>query len=315
VRLKTVAIVVLLVLAAPAVAGAHIRSGTVAVDYRATVEADGDPAHRPFASLIDASDQAITLVVRTGHSVVVLGYLGEAVLRVDTRGIAVNAASPSAADDGLLSRVSRVTSNHVEWRLVSAHRTIVWHDARLRGMPPGVSRRTWSVPLVVDGKRSRMHGELVREPAPAHWPWLAFALSVVPALVLGRRRRHAGAVALGVLAGGASVVTSAAFALDVYASPGTWILGLDALAFVAAGLGVLVRGPRDWHAAAALSLGLTAVAVGLAKGDVFLHPIVLSVLPAFATRLVVTMSIVAGASATALGAADVSVRGRVGPAR
>ena len=50
------------------------------------------------------TDRALRLVVSRGHSVIVLGYLGEPLIRIDHRGVAVNAASPSAPSAGLLKR-------------------------------------------------------------------------------------------------------------------------------------------------------------------------------------------------------------------
>ena len=69
-------------------------------------------------------------------------------------------------------------------------------------------------------------------------------------------------------------------------------------------------GPREWHAGAALAIGLLAVTVGAANAEVFFHPVVLSVLPGLATRVVDALTIDAGIAAAALGAASyVNVRG------
>jgi len=51
------------------------------------------------------------------------------------------------------------------------------------------------------------------------------------------------------------------------------------------------------------ALGLLALAVGLSKVPVFLHGVVLSALPATATRASVAFTISAGAAATAVGLA------------
>ena len=69
------------------------------------------------------------------------------------------------------------------------------------------------------------------------------------------------------------------------------------------GLGVLRRGPPYLHVAAAMWLGLVSLALGLLNGAVFLHPIVLAVLPATVMRLVVVTAIGAGAGAAVLGSA------------
>src|SRR5205085_1500674 len=94
-----------------------------------------------------------------------------------------------------------------------------------------------------------------------------------------------------------------AFALDAYASPGTWIAGADELIFLAVGLWVLRRGPDHLHVAAAIGLGLLGLAIGISKGAIFLHPIVLAVLPGTMMRLVVVAAVGAGLVGGALGGA------------
>jgi hypothetical protein len=183
-------------LATPAVANAHLRSDVVAVDYRATVTTQNGP----FEARVYATDRALRLVVTRGHSVVVLGYLGEPLVRIDGRGAAVNAASPSAPSTGLLKKSQRVSGTTVAWSRLSGSGAVTWHDSRLRGLPPGVSRAGWTVPLLIDGQRSRLRGELLRFPTPALWPWLVLAATfaaVVAALPFSRDRRRVAAGAIG----------------------------------------------------------------------------------------------------------------------
>ena len=291
-------------LLAPAVAGAHLRAGTVAVDYRASVAA---PAEAGFTARIYQSDRALSISVKPGHSIVVLGYLGEPFLRLDDAGVTVNAASATAAGTGVLLKGEFVSGRTTAWRLRRGRHSVVWHDARVQGLPPGAERGAWSVPLVVDGRPVRLTGELVRELRPAVWPWpvgaaVCAALMLVFAL-LGRAMR-VGSIVFAVAASIAAALTALGFALDTYASPGTWIAGLDELAFIAVGLGVLVWGPRPAQAPATIGLGLLAAAVGVSKGAVFLHPIVLSLLVGVAARLFVAISIGAGVAAAVLGGAS-----------
>jgi FtsH-binding integral membrane protein len=109
------------------------------------------------------------------------------------------------------------------------------------------------------------------------------------------------AIALALIAAGAATVVALAFALDAYASPGTWIVGVDVIIFLAVGVEVMRRGPRHLHVAAAIWVGLVSVALGLLDGAVFLHPIVLAILPGTVMRLLVVTAIGAGASAAVLG--------------
>jgi hypothetical protein len=62
------------------------------------------------------------------------------------------------------------------------------------------------------------------------------------------------------------------------------------------------RGPPHLHVAAAIWTGLVSFALGLLDGAVFLHPIVLAILPGTIMRLLVLAAIGAGASAAVLGA-------------
>lgn len=289
-------------LLAPAVAGAHLRSGTVAVDYRATIATRRNPA---FAARVYQSDRALWLSVAAGHTIVVRGYLGEPFVRLDDAGLAVNAASPTSFAAGLLPKGALVVGKKLAWRLQPGRRSVVWHDTRVQGLPPGVVRGRWSVPIVVDGLPTRLRGELVRVPPPAIWPWAVTVLLPAAALVvlIARRRRslETAAVVFALSAGLAAAVTALCFALDTYASPGTWIAGLDELVFAAIGMSVLAWGPAPARVPAAVGLGALSAAVGISKGAVFQHPVVLSVVPGTPARLLVAVAIGAGAAAMVAG--------------
>jgi hypothetical protein len=298
-----VAVAAVAVLANPAAADAHLRTGTVAVDYRASVLTPDAPA---YAAGIYQSDRGLSLTLKPGHVVVVLGYLGEAMFRLDAAGLWVNAASPTAVVAGLLTKGQRSDASTPRWRLKRGRDSAVWHDTRLKGLPPGLDHGAWSVPLIVDGQRRLLDGYLTRFPDPSLWLWLGIlacllGAGVSPLLLRRRALVRPAAVGGAFAAAAASVLIALAFALDTYASPGTWIEGLDEIAFLAVGLGVLLRGSDNLHVGAAIGTGLVAVAVGLSKGAVFLHPIVLAILPGTITRLLAVAAIGAGLVAAALG--------------
>jgi hypothetical protein len=284
-------------------ASAHLRSGTVGVDYRASVSA---PVTRAYSAQIYQSDHGLSLTLRPGHSVVVLGYLGEPVMRLDGAGLWVNAASPTARAMHLVDKRHAVDASSPRWRLQRGRHSVVWHDARVQGLPPGLTAGVWRVPLVTDGRQSVLEGRLRRFPDPPLWLWLVALAGWLGAgtLPLSRRRRDAvrgWALALALVAAGAATVAALAFALDAYASPGTWIVGVDVIIFLAVGVAFIWRGPRHFHVAAAIWVGLVSVALGLLDGAVFLHPIVLAILPGTVMRLLVLTTIGAGASAAILG--------------
>jgi hypothetical protein len=278
----------LVALAAPAPAGAHVRTGSVAVDYRVRVF----PTRLPVAAHVYLGDRALRLTVRPGHSVTVLGYGGEPFLRIDDSGVTV-LGSPTAA-------ALRLRPEH------RSGRSFLWHDARVQGLPPGIDRGRWTIPLRVDDRRGRLTGELLRVEAPSPWPWLALGLPFVAATAVVLRRRRGltrPAVVFGILAGAATIVTAAVFAFASNASQGRWVEAGNETVFAIVGLAVVVRGSRSARVIAAGALGLLALAVGLTKIPVFLHGVVLSALPATPARAVVALAIWIGAAATALGIA------------
>jgi hypothetical protein len=296
-------VVVVILLATPAAASAHLRSGTVAVDYRASVSHADTSA---YAVQIFQSDRALSLTVKAGHVVVLLGYLGEPVFRLDAAGLSVNADSPTAVVLRLSRKSQHVLTSVPRWRLQRGRRSVVWQDRRAQALAPGVGRGVWSVPLIVDGRQARLAGELRRLPAPPVWPWLGVlavfvAAGVSPLAVPRRKLAGPAATLFAVAATVASVLTLVAFMLDAYASQGTWIEGFDAIVFLGVGIWVLCRGPQHWRVAAAIGLGLVALAVGLLDGAIFLHPVVLAILPATATRVFDVVAIGACLNAAALG--------------
>jgi hypothetical protein len=163
-------LVALAALVAPTAAGAHIRSSVVAVDYRARVFPLAAPLGAARAVRVYESDQALGLTVRPGHTLVVLRYTEEPFVRINGAGVAVNASSPTAAAVGLLCRGSPSVGVEPAWHRLSGRRTVIWHDARVRELAPDQERREWAVPLVVDGRRARLEGEIWRVRAPSPWP-------------------------------------------------------------------------------------------------------------------------------------------------
>jgi hypothetical protein len=300
----TALVTILVALAVPQAAHAHFRTGAVAVDFRARVAPLEPQLLSALSARVSASDLALRLTVREGHAVLVRGYLGEPFLRLGGHRVEVNTTSPTAAGTGLLKHLPSGSGSG--WRLLSSRSSVVWHDARLRGLPSGVERRAWSVPLVVDGQGARLTGEVWRDHAPAPWPWIVLALPflaiTVWLLILrsGSVVRPA-TVVLGAIAAVALLVSIAGFALDPNAVAATYIEGGNEAVFALVGMTFLFRGPPGSRAIAGGALGLLAVAVGLTKVPVLLHGVVLSVLPPTAARAGVVLMLAAGVAATALG--------------
>lgn len=114
------------------------------------------------------------------------------------------------------------------WRLRSRMPRVTWHDARLRGLATGLDRRRWSVPLLVDGVRAELGGELRHVSPPPAWPWLAIGavFAAASALLLARRPQEllrSASAGLGWIAAGATVLLTSGFAAASTSSESTWI--------------------------------------------------------------------------------------------
>jgi hypothetical protein len=160
--------------------------------------------------------------------------------------------------------------------------------------------------MIVDGHATALRGELVRYPSPMLILWgLLLAGLLGWGMWLGFRRRlevtRAAAVGCALLGAVVCPVLALGFALDGNASPGTWIEGFNEIVFVAVGVALLARGRDGLRAGAAVGLGLVSLAVGLLDSPVFLHPVVLSLLPGGVTRLLVVIAAGAGLVAIGLG--------------
>ena len=291
-------------LAAPGTAGAHLRTSRAAVDYRATVSSLGPPLAGAVSAHVYRADLALGLRLLGRHRIVVLGYLGEPFLRLDAGGTWVNTASPTAAGTRLTA--SRGPSGHPLWRLRSRRPSVIWHDARVRGLPSGVRAGGWAVPLLVDGRRARLEGTITRVAAPAALPWIVLGglFAALTGLLIAFRSKQllrTAAAVLGAVAAAAALVSAIGFAVASTATSGSWIEGANEAAFALVGAAVLVWGSRDAKALAGGVLGLLGVAAGLTKLPVLLHGIVLSALPGQLARLAVVVEIGAGAAAAILG--------------
>ena len=294
---------VVVALAAPGPANAHLRTGTTAVDYTATVSSPGSTG--AFSVGLYASDLAVHLATHGLHTVVVIGYVGEPFLRIDRRGVAVNTTSPTAAASGLLRNPSPPSMREGRWRFTSGARSAVWHDARVSAPAPGSRSAVWHIPILLDGQRTRIVGETRRFERPAVWVWLVLLLPVPAFIVLLRRLCRDTLDRPCVLAGGvaatAALVLSAGFVLDPYASAGTWIAAADEAAFLAAAAAAAAWAPHRFRPLGGTGLGLVALATGLSKGAVFAHAVVLSLLPGTLVRALVFVAVAAGAVAIGLG--------------
>ncbi len=284
----------------PATAAAHGRSPTVALDFRLRLAVDERAAPGVHVRVLDG-DRSLQLSVAGDRRVVVDGYLREPLLRIDPGGVWVNAASPTAAADRLVS------GQRAGWIRIGGGHTIAWHDHRLA--PPPVSRPgpagRFAIPISVDGRGSTITGTFWRVGRPSVWPWLGAAIGLVAAVLAATRllpaaRAHL-TVGLGVVAGlGALVAVTTFAARDAPTGRVAWLQIAAGLAIgaVLAGLLATLRGRRRVHAAGIV--GGIAAAASIGSLPVFWHGVVISALPATPARLACGLALVCGVAAAAL---------------
>jgi hypothetical protein len=286
----------------PSNASAHGHSGTIAVDYRTRVFPFTAALRRLLAARIYESDRAVRLTVAPGHTAIILGYLGEPFARVTPGGVEVNASAPTAGGAELVTRLSR---HAVGWQRLSSGRSVTWHDNRVRALPGGIDRAHWMIPLIVDGRRTSLEGELWRVHSPAWWPWLLIGVPfVLVSLLLFFWRRSAvplAAAALGIGAAAGTMTSGTGFAVDPNASSGEWLQVGGELAFVLVGVAVITRGSPVTRGIAGGALGLLGIWVGLATYPVLVHGVVLSTFPPTVARVLVVLTVWSAAAALALG--------------
>jgi hypothetical protein len=292
-KLRVLALAALAALAAPATAAAHPRAPAIALDDRATV--DRTPAPGVRASIVDG-DRKLRLVVAAGVRVVVLGYLGEPMLRLSADEVAASGRSPTALANSL------VQSSRAGWLRVGGGPSFAWHDHRLAPrLPSGLSRARWSIPLLVNGRRVSLSGELVRTAKPALWPWVVLGAALVAAGVAVARVRRlelsvAGGTAIAALAGAAGLTSLAGFSLAAAGVVRSRVELAAAVALAAAAVAGLVLGGRR-RLAVAGAIGALALVEGLGRLGVFVHGVVVSELPPAAARAAATVAIGGGLAA------------------
>jgi hypothetical protein len=295
---------VLAALAVPGVAQAHHTAvPIVALDYANRILPGGAGPDGVHATLEDAG-RKLRLTVTGTHEVVVRGYVGEPFLRFDTTGVAANAHSETAQGLRLVPS-QRIRAGMADWTPLTHARSLAWADSRAWAPSAALHGRAhvvWSVPLVIDGRPTAVHGVMTHVATPALWPWLLLgALPLAAAIVAVRRRRWLWAVACGLaaLAGLATVANLGGFAAGgLPVSADRWVLLVVEVALIVLAIVSLTR-PRARLVAVA-AIAAFAVLEALSELAVFRHGVVVSGLPAAAVRAAAALALGAGLGAAGL---------------
>jgi hypothetical protein len=278
------------------------------VDHRSRIDAMPSGLH---AEVLDG-DVKLWLGVPAGRVVVVLGYAGEPFLRFDRRGVWLSEGSPTAVSQGLHGAGPQPAPAGAppRWRLVSGDHAYAWHDHRL--LPPGaVTSRTpiaWTVPMIVDGRRTAIRGDARYVSPPSRALWLVAGIVVVGVAAAGglRGRRDlvepaaAACAAVGLAAALASAVGTS---LAGPRSTAGAVAEVAAAALVAtAGAVVLARLQGRRRLLAAVVVGALVLFEGLALLGMFAHGAIVSALPDTLARALAALTIAGSSAALLLGA-------------
>ncbi len=297
------------VLAALAVPGAaqahHTAVPIVALDYGNRVLPGAAGALGVRATVEDAG-RKLRLTAAAQSETVVLGYAGEPFLRLGAAGVAANRRSETAQGLRLVPSAGTSTgSGDAVWAPLTRAHTFAWADSRSWAPASALHGRAvvrWSVPVVVDGRRVAIEGELTHVASPPLWPWLVLAaLPLLAAAIAVRSKRWVWATATGLaaLAGLATLADLSGFARGGLAvSADRWLLFAFEVALLVVALGLLAR-PRARLIAIA-AIAAFAVLQALSEIAVFRHGVVVSGLPATAVRMAAALALGAGLGAASL---------------
>ncbi|MEV6813641.1 hypothetical protein [Micromonospora sp. NPDC051296] len=332
----------ILATAAPALAhGADAPNGT---DYRAEVTAVTPARPELRVRLVEAGAR-LELTNTGSEPVEVIGYSGEAYLRVGPDGVFENTRSPAtylnrtiAGDTVLPAEVDPAAAP--QWRRVDGGTTARWHDqralwresgppAQVRAAPDREHRvRDWVVPLRAADGPMEIRGTLDWVPPPdAYTWWVAVTLGalavgaagLLPAASAPGRRALAGLGGLLVAGGLAAVVLTVGRVLDAGAEGVGGVLAglltgpvwglLTGLGAVAAGGWALTR-RAGVDFVVALAGACLALFAGVTNAAAFTRAVPPVPWPATAARVLVVLVVVAGAGALAAAALRLHATGR-----
>jgi hypothetical protein len=321
----TGAVVVAVLLATAAPAGAHGLGGLTPTNYETQLQRVTPAVPGLELEVVDLGTK-LQLTNRGAHDVVVLGYDGEPYLRVGRHGVFENVRSPatylnrSATITGAPPKQADAKATPV-WSQVSSGDTARWHDHRAHFMgkddPPEVARDpgrrrvvdNFEIPMRANGRSVVAHGQIIYVPPPSPWLWVISALvlaAIVFALSRTRAWRTVFAVTLALLAvteivhvvglwGGSTAATGTKLVESAYS------LGGILLAVV----GLLWMWRRGVDAAVPLVLVATIflfVAGGLADVTTLGNSQVPSTFSAAFARVLVTITLGLGAGLAAAAA-------------
>ena len=169
------AVAVLSALALPGAAAAHGRGATIALDYRLHLDPAATALPGVHVRVLDG-DRALEARVDDGVAAVrARAAADEQMIRIDDRGVCVNASSPTATADGL------VPEGSAGWVRIRDGQSLAWHDHRLAPPPASEGRRGRALRDPGRGSTASRRRSAARSSAwrgRPSWPWLLGGLAL-----------------------------------------------------------------------------------------------------------------------------------------
>ena len=302
-KLALVAAVLVVSAGFPSLASAHVgRTLPVATSFTARITG---PLPGLRADVVDG-DQTLWLQAPAAAVVLVPGALGEPLLRFDGRGVWLNLRSPTAQSDGIDRFDLRPSGDpHAKplWHRVTDGHAYAWHEHRLHLLEPLARGRSsagtvgpWSVPVVVDGRRLRLHGVLDYRPPGRTWAWIGATVILAAATAAVATRSRTALVALALAA--VPLIWAIRIGRELYGRPTVPAIGYVEIALTSAVGAALVYGlvNRDEgiRVFTAFLVGFGALYQGLTMLPLLSHAIALSMLPSVVARVGEVLVLCAG---------------------
>jgi hypothetical protein len=299
----------------PATALAHtISTDPVAGNYRSQMLSVVPATPLVRLRVVDG-DQRLWMSVASGARAVVLGIQGEPFLRFAGGQVDVNTRSATAAIDRLTPGApppSFTASATPAWRKVASGQAYMWPEHRIGTLEPVALRHPgaqprWTLPIVLNGRRVLVTGDLQRVAPPSRW-LIAVVAAAALALLAGCFWRRTAVMRPRVLNWLAAItlvaLVVARLGRELYGRPNLVAGNFAELALTLA-LGLLaayllLRGAADTRSLVALVVGVVGLYQVARFAAMLTGGLVFARLPAPVEQLAVAMIAVAAPATVVL---------------
>jgi hypothetical protein len=254
---------------------------------------------------------------------IVAGYEGEAYLRINDSGVAINTRSPATYlnQDRYASVELPDTVDpdaEPQWQSVTPARTYQWHDHRTHWMtttlPPQAQQdpnrshviyERWEIPVTIDGQDHTIAGDLSWAPAPSLLPWLAAtaAIALIACAALWSRSWRVAAAMFAAIGTTALTIDTIGFitATDDNLGNKIWAFAYPTMVAVAAiRLTIHARRRNPDPTLAMMAAGLVLAFIGgIDRFDVLTSGYYLSTLDVTVARIATVIALALGIALTA----------------